>query len=48
MSPTGRRQTLPELVEEHLRTRILPPGVSRDRVLALARTYLDAAERAEG
>jgi hypothetical protein len=48
VSPTGRRQTLPELVEEHLRTRILPPGVSRDRVLALARTYLDAAERAEG
>jgi DNA repair exonuclease SbcCD nuclease subunit len=44
----GRRQTLAELVTEHLHQRTLPPGISRERVQALARTYLEAAERAEG
>jgi hypothetical protein len=48
VTATGRRQTLPELVTEYLRTRIVPPGVSRERVLELAQTYLAAAERAEG
>lgn len=47
VSPTGRRQTLEELVTEHLRARVLPPGVSRDRVLSLAETYLAAAGREE-
>jgi DNA repair exonuclease SbcCD nuclease subunit len=44
----GRRQTLEELVAEHLRARILPPGVSRERVLALAEAYLAAGGREEG
>jgi hypothetical protein len=44
----GRRQTLSELVAEHLGSRVLPPGISRERVQALARTYLDAAERTDG
>jgi hypothetical protein len=48
LTAAGRRLTLPELVAEHLRTRILPPGVSRERVQELARGYLEAAERAEG
>jgi hypothetical protein len=48
ITAAGRRQTLAELVTEHLRGRILPPSVSRERVQELARTYLEAAERAEG
>jgi DNA repair exonuclease SbcCD nuclease subunit len=48
VSAAGRRQTLDELVAEHLRARILPPGVSRERVLALAEAYLAAVGREEG
>lgn len=48
LSATGRRQTLDEVVAEHLRARVLPPGVSRERVLALAQAYLAAAGREEG
>jgi hypothetical protein len=48
IAATGRRLTLRELVAEQLRARPLPPGISRERVLALAESYLDAAERVEG
>jgi hypothetical protein len=48
LAPGGRRQTLAELVTDHLHQRTLPPGISRERVQELARTYLEAAERAEG
>ncbi|HKI95656.1 MAG TPA: DNA repair exonuclease [Gemmatimonadales bacterium] len=41
----GRRQTLPELVQAYLRDRRLTPGVDRQRLIALARTYVEAAER---
>jgi exonuclease SbcD len=43
----GGRQTLRDVVTEHLRGRVLPAGVPRDRLLALAETYLEAAEREE-
>ena len=45
---TGQRQTLPALVEEYLRARTLPPGVPRDRFVALGTEYVAHAEREEG
>jgi hypothetical protein len=44
----GRRQSLPALVEEYLRARTLPPGVPRDRFVALGNEYVAHAERDEG
>jgi len=40
----GRRQTVPELVQAYLAERPLPPGVSRDRIQALAAETLAAVE----
>lgn len=42
----GRRHTLPEIVEEYLSHRTLPPGVERERLVALGRRYLDEVSRA--
>ena len=44
----GRRQPLPVLVEEYLRARALPPGVPRERFVALGNEYVTHAERDEG
>lgn len=44
----GRRQPLPVLVEEYLRARALPPGVPRERFVALGNEYVAHAERDEG
>jgi DNA repair exonuclease SbcCD nuclease subunit len=44
----GKRQPLPVLVEEYLRARTLPPGVPRERFVALGNEYVAHAERDEG
>jgi predicted phosphodiesterase len=41
----SRRQPLPALVDEYLRARPLPPGVPRDRFVALGGEYVTHAER---
>lgn len=41
----GRRRTLGEMLDASLRQRPLPPGMARDRLVALGREYLAAAER---
>jgi exonuclease SbcD len=43
----GRRQTLPEVLEEYLRARALPPEVPRERLVALGRELLAEAEAVE-
>lgn len=42
----GRRATLPEIVAERLRERVLPPGVDRDQLVSLGLRYLKQAEDA--
>ena len=41
----GRRQTLAELVEEHLEKRTLADDVDRRQLVELGRTYMDEVER---
>jgi hypothetical protein len=43
----GRRQTLPEVLEQYLRERTLPPEIPRDRLVALGRELLAEAEAVE-
>jgi hypothetical protein len=43
----GRRQTLPEVLEQYLRARTLPPEVPRERLVALGRELLAEAETVE-
>jgi hypothetical protein len=43
----GRRQPLPVLVEEYLRARPLPPGVPRERFVALGGEYVAQSGRDE-
>jgi len=45
---SGQRQTLPALVGEYLRARDLPPGVPRDRFVALGTEYVTRADREDG
>lgn len=40
----GRRQTLPELLDEYLANRPLPADVDRDALIALGRKYLNEVE----
>lgn len=42
----GRRQTLPELVAERLRERVVPAGIDRDTLVTLGLRYLQQAEDA--
>ena len=42
----GRRQTLPEVLAERLRERVLPEGVDRDALVTLGLQYLQQAEDA--
>lgn len=42
----GRRQTLPELVADRLRERVLPTGVDREALVTLGLRYLQQAEDA--
>jgi DNA repair protein SbcD/Mre11 len=44
----GRRQPLPALVREYLAARTLPPGVPRDRFVALGHEYMTRMDREEG
>ncbi len=43
----GRRPSLPELLRERLRARVVPADVDRDQLVALGLQYLEAAEMAE-
>jgi hypothetical protein len=45
MGAPGRRQTLPELVQQYLAARLLPPGVDRDAFVKLGTELVDAVER---
>jgi hypothetical protein len=40
----GRRATLPEMLAERLRERVLPPGLDRERLVTLGMRYLQQAE----
>jgi hypothetical protein len=44
----GRRQPLTALVQEYLAARTLPPGVPRDRFVALGHEYITRTEPEEG
>lgn len=44
LGPATRRRSLPEIVDEYLRARDLPPGVARERLLALGEQYMAEAE----
>lgn len=46
VSGPGRRHTLPEIVDDYLTHRTLPPGLARERLVALGRRYLDEVRAA--